>query len=287
MPWHSGCQLNKISQFEDYRGRRADTYTIWSRRDTWKDITNIGASGFSTVRNAGGRISYGLAMLPQTNHAGRNPGYWAQAARGSYDTYYQSVARQVAASGATNVIFRIGWESNHNSWPWYGGSDPARFKQTFQRIARILRDHNPTCLIEWCNVKDGRQRGSVLDLYPGDAYVDIVGVTFFDGYPAFNSDAIWAANYRTRLRGGPLGIGSWLDFARSRGKKFAVPEWGIWRGRPNCGDNQVYIRKMNEFFRGCGDDLAYENYFNQIDYHQICPGNINPRASAEYRRLWD
>jgi hypothetical protein len=149
-----------------------------------------------------------------------------------------------------------------------------------------LRARNPTCLIEWCNVKDGRQRGSVLDLYPGDAYVDIVSVTYFDGWPAFNSDAIWAANYRTRLRGGPLGIGAWLDFARSRGKKFAVPEWGIWRGRPGCVDNPVYIRKMHEFSRNCGGDLAYENYFNQIAHHQICPANINPRASAEYRRHW-
>jgi hypothetical protein len=286
MPWHSGCQLNKIPEFEAFRGRRADTYTIWSRRGTWSDITNLKASGFSAVRKLGGRISYGLAMLPESNHAGRDPGEWVPAANGRYDTHYESVARKVAADGATNVIFRIGWESNHDSWPWYAGSDPARFKQTFQRIARILRRHNPTCLIEWCNVKDGRQRGSVLDLYPGDAYVDIVGVNFYDGYPAFNSDATWADEYRKKLRGGPRGIGAWLDFARSRGKKFAVSEWGLWRGRPGCTDSALYVRKMHEFFRDCGGDLAYENYFNQIAKHQICPPDLNPRAAAEYRRLW-
>lgn len=121
MPWHSGCQLNRIPEFEAFRGRRADTYTIWSRRRNWSEITNLSSSGFASVRRLGGRISYGLAMLPETNHAGRDPRQWVAAAAGRYDSYYESVARQVAASGAANVIFRIGWESNHRSWPWYGG----------------------------------------------------------------------------------------------------------------------------------------------------------------------
>ena len=286
MPWNSGCQLSRIAEFEAFRGRRADTYTIWSRRRNWSEITDVGGGGFATVRGLGGRISYGLAMLPESNHAGRDPRHWVPAAAGNYDRYYDSVARQVAASGATNVIFRIGWESNDRSSPWYAGGDPARFKATFQRIAAILRSRNPTCLIEWCNVKDGAQPGSILNLYPGDAYVDIIGVNFFDGYPAMTSDAVWASAYRATLRGGPRGIGAWLDFTRSRRKRFAVSEWGVWRGRPGCGDNAFYIRKMYDFFRACGADLAYENYFNQIAKHQISPASVNPVASREYRRLW-
>ena len=286
MPWCSGCQLGRISEFEAFRGRRADAYTIWSQRRNWSEITSLGRSGFAKVRSLGGRISYGLAMLPETNHAGRDPKQWVPAASGRYDGYYDSLARQVAASGVTNVIFRIGWESNDRSSPWYAGGDPARFKATFRRIATILRSRNPTCSIEWCNVKDGAQPGSILSLYPGDAYVDIVGVNFFDGYPAMTSHAVWASAYRRTLRGGPCGIGAWLDFARSRRKKFAVSEWGIWRGRPGCGDNAVYIRKMHDFFHACGADLAYENYFNQIQKHQIDPSNVNPLASREYRRLW-
>lgn len=286
LPWHSGCQLNKISEFEAFRGRPADTYTIWSRRGSWDEITNLAASGFATVRKLSGRISFGIAMLPETNHAGRDPTNWVPAAAGQYDSYYDSIARQVADSGVTNVIFRVGWESNDPAWPWYAGGDAARFKATFRRIAIILRSRNPSCLIEWCNVKDGSQPYSVLELYPGDAYVDIVGVNFYDGWPAINSDAIWAGAYMGTRRGGPRGIGKWLEFARSRGKKFAVSEWGIWLGRPDCRDSAVYIRKMYEFFRGCGSDLAYENYFNQIAKHQICPPDLHPIAAAEYRRLW-
>ena len=286
MPWHSGCQLNKIPQFEAFRGRLADTYTIWSPRETWAAVTGLNKGGFSVVRTMPGRISFGLAMLPETLHAGRDPSHWVPAARGDFDRYYVSVARQVAESGRKNVIFRIGWESNHDGWPWYGGGDPTRFKQTFRRYARILREHNPTCLIEWCNVKDGSQPYSVLELYPGDAWVDIVGVNHYDGWPAINSDSIWADAYRRTRYGGPRGLGAWLDFARSRNKRFAVSEWGIWLGRPGCTDSAVYIRKMHEFFRGCGADLAYENYFNQIAKHQICPPDLHPRAAAEYRRLW-
>lgn len=286
MPWHSGCQLNKISDFEAFRRRLADTYTIWSPRQTWGDVVNLSKGGFATARKLPGRISFGLAMLPQTNHAAVDPYNWTRAARGDFDVYYKSVAQQVADSGVQNVVFRIGWESNHDSWPWYAGSDPAGFKKTFQRYAAILRAKNPSCLIEWCNVKDGSQPFSVLELYPGDAAVDIIGVNHYDGYPAINSDAIWAeALGRTRY-GGPRGLGKWLEFARGRGKKFAVSEWGIWLGRPDCKDSAVYIRKMYEFFRGCGSDLAYENYFNQIAKHQINPPDLHPVAAAEYRRLW-
>lgn len=286
MPWHSGCQLNKIAEFEAYRGRLADIYTIWSRRANWGEITDIGASGFSAVRKRQGRISYGLAMLPETHHAGKNPGNWRLAAKGSFDRYYDSVAKQLGASGVKDLVVRIGWESNDRSSPWFGGSDPENFKATFRRIAEIMRRSNPTCAIEWCNVKDGAQAGSIETLYPGDGWVDIIGVNYYDGYPAINTESAWAAEYKAKFRGGPRGIGAWLDYARSRGKKFAVSEWGIWRGRPGTTDSSLYIRKMYEFFRSCGADLAYENYFNQIAKHQINPANLNPKASAEYRRLW-
>lgn len=283
--WHSGCSIGKYADFAAYRGRPLDTITCWCPLTNWSEVVSLKA-GFSTAKSSGARISTAIAPLPSTHDGKKNPGNWKLAAGGSFDGYYEQYARNLAASGRTNVVVRVGWESNDPHYPYFAGTDPARFKATFARIAGILRKHNPTVLIEWSNVRDGRQTGSVETLYPGDQWVDIVGVNYYDGYPAMNSEAIWAAEYMATRLGGPKGIGAWLKFARDRRKKFAVSEWGVWRGRPGTIDNPFYIRKMYEFFQQCGADLAYENYFNQIEKHQLYPNNINPRASAEYKRLW-
>jgi hypothetical protein len=52
-------------------------------------------------------------------------------------------------------------------------------------------------------------------------------------------------------------------------------------------DNPFYIRKMFEFFSRNATHIAYENYFNHKGaQHAITPSKYNPKASAEYKRLW-
>lgn len=285
LPWHSGCSLGGISAFETYRTRRADTCTIWCQRNTWNDVISF-KGGFSTAKKLPGRISLAIAPLPNTHSALVYPGNWKLAAKGSFDVYYNQFAQKLAASGVTNAIVRIGWETNRG-FPWYGGVDPQGFKDTFKRIADILRRYNPTVSTEWCNVKKGSQKGSVLTMYPGDDAVDIIGVDYYDGWPALNTAAIWDQQYKATYAGGPWGIGAWLDFAKSRGKKLACAEWGISVGEaPGTIDNPFYIQKMYEFFSRNSAYIAYENYFNQKTRHQITPGDANPKASAAYKLLW-
>lgn len=285
LPWNSGCGLNGISAFEAYRGRRADSYTLWCAHNTWDDIGRL-PGGFRTVAKLPGRISVGFAMLPGTASAVTNPGNWKLAAKGTFDGYYTRFAQNLAASGRTDIIVRVGWESNR-TFPWYGGSDPQRFKDTFKRVADILRRYNPGVLIDWTNVKKGAQKGSVLTLYPGDDAVDIISCDYYDGWPALNTEQIWAQQYNATYYGGPWGIGAWLAFAKSRGKLFGCPEWGISAGEaPGTIDNPLYIQKMHDFFAANSAYIAYENYFNQKPRHQLTPSNQNPLASAAYRQLW-
>jgi beta-mannanase len=157
----------------------------------------------------------------------------------------------------------------------------------FKRIADILRKHNPSVATEWCNIKRGAQSGSILDSYPGDDAVDIVGVNYYDNLSALNDEATWKKQYNATIKGGPWGIGAWLDFAKSRGKRFACSEWGISVGTsPGTKDNPFYIEKMFEFFRANASSIAYEHYFNQKPRHQLTPGNVNPLSSARYKQLW-
>ena len=279
LPWKSGCSLSKFADFERWRGRRLDTVTVWTQRRTWSELVGQGG-GFTVVDDKPMQISQGFAIFPDTH-----PRQWKLAAAGSFDGYYTQYAQKLANSGRKDMIVRVGWETN-DPGPCYGGDDPVNFVATFRRIVDILRKHNPTITTEWNNLKDGKG-GSVLDMYPGDGWVDIIGVNFYDNWPALNTEEIWAAQYNRTRYGGPRGIGAWLSFAKSRGKKFSCSEWGISVGSsPGATDNPLYIRKMFEFFSTNAAHIAYENYFNQRAKHQIYPGDVNPKASAEYKRLW-
>ena len=281
--WDSGCGSSGFRSFEGYRGRRADCITCWGARRSWNEAVQV-PSGI--MRSTSARISLGFAVLPETHSAVKSAGNWRLAARGSFDGYYTQFARNLAATGRRDTIVRIGWETNRK-FPWYGGADPQGFKDTFKRVADIIRKHNPAVKTEWCNVKKGSQSGSVLSMYPGDDAVDIISVDHYDGWPALNTESIWNQMYNATHRGGPWGIGSWLAFAKSRGKKFACPEWGIMIGNgPGTKDNPLYIEKMYEFFSRNRSSIAYENYFNQRRPHQLTPSNANPRSSAMYRKLW-
>jgi hypothetical protein len=174
LPWHSGCSLNGISAFEAYRGRPCDGYTMWNLHRTWSDIPAF-KGGWPELRKRPGRLSIGLAPFPDNQSAVRNGGQWTAAARGAYDSVYTLFSQRLAASGRTNVVVRIGWEHNH-TFPWFSGSNPQGYKDTFRRIADILRRHNPTVLIDWTNVKNG-SKSSVAETYPGDDWVDSTTTT--------------------------------------------------------------------------------------------------------------
>ena len=101
------------------------------------------------------------------------------------------------------------------------------------------------------------------------------------------TQAVWDLRYVATHREGPMGLGEWLKAARARGKKLAVPEWGVWdTGDTRAADTPVYIDNMYRFFRANAADIAYENYYNCPQKHRLFPQTDFPQASARYRALW-
>ena len=115
------------------------------------------------------------------------------------------------------------------------------------------------------------QVGSKLN--PADAPITNIGVSHYD-------DSQARFGYETYM-GGPWGLRAFCEFARSKGKKFAIGEWGVGRS----GDNPIYIQNMYEFFRDCGANLAHEAYFNAAE-HRLYPSTRSPRSAELYRRLF-
>ncbi len=101
----------------------------------------------------------------------------------------------------------------------------------------------------------------------------LVGPDFYDHYPASISDAIWNEALTRRSRQGwPIGLQTWLDWARQIGKPLALGEVGLMAKRFGSGggrhpsegwDNPVYVRRLLDFCKANAADIGFISYFNR------------------------
>jgi hypothetical protein len=217
------------------------------------------------------------------------------ASSGAYNAYWKDYAEKLVAAGAANAIIRLGWEFNltttptpHRNWTINGTGansvdDAANFAQYFRNIVTAMRSAaGQDFLFDWCTVNGYNSAKNPETAYPGDAYVDFITQDVYDrnfdtGFA--DPDVRWLNILGQRRKAdGSAGDGQgrrwgleWCRaFARSRGKPFAIPEWGVWYepASPQAGgDNPDFITKMYDWMSGnaIGDgagELAFAIYFN-------------------------
>ena len=283
LPWRSGASC--AAGFANWRGRPLDVATNWAPFTSWGAFENFFQRSAGYANGLGATASIGLPMLTNESR-----GRFTDCAAGKFDSHYRGAATRLVAAGAGDAIIRVGWEANASWSPWSIGNQSAAYKACFARISGIFRGVSSGFKIEWPMIKKGRVL-PVTQAYPGDGVVDYVGISYYDRYPVNASQSVWNGQLNVTQEGGPSGIGAWLHFAQSHGKKLSVPEWGVDDGyqQSDSGrgfDNPVYIQNMISFFRANAGSLAYESYFNcakgNPGSYVIYPSKYNPRASAAY-----
>lgn len=282
--YHPGSNATTFADFGTWRGRDLDVVVDWAARQSWDDVINPTWLYRAWVDTPSTKV-FGVAMVPEADGSATI----ARCASGAYNDKWQQFGRNIAAAGlADTTVIRLGWEFNGDWYKWKA-SDPAAWVACWRAIVSSAEQTAPGLRWDW-TVNRGVNQGlrDARQAYPGDAYVDIVGIDSYDMYPGVRSEADWQEHYA-----GEYGLRFWADFARQHGKPLSVPEWGVYPGTAhagnNGGDNSLYIRKMVEFFRSMGPDLAYEAYFN--DRGAYYAGSIwepvqNPVASETYRALY-
>ncbi|HVU74099.1 MAG TPA: glycosyl hydrolase [Mycobacteriales bacterium] len=282
--WLSGAwpadtgSLAAIQSFARYRGSKLDVVSVIVPRTSWSDLA---AATWVVDDYAGfkGRISIALPLNVNT------PGSTlAQVANGKYDTYYKALLQHIVAAGRANSFIRLGWEFNGDWYPWAAHS-PSTFKAAFRHVSTLIHKVSPKLRVEW-NGNYGYSQvkhNPFSALYPGDAYVNIIGVDAYDRKWFKVTDEQGWQNY-LQLQGG---LDQWFTFAMKHHKKFSIPEWALFSdgGR----DNAFYIQKMHGYFQQHAAQLAYESYFNASGSDQrssLYAPVQNPKASKTYAKLW-
>jgi hypothetical protein len=129
----------------------------------------------------------GLPMISlEPWHAGEGPDQPDFTLRatidGKWDKQYKAVAKAVAQYGHT-VLIRYAHEMNAIWYPWgvANGNTAADFPKAWQHVVNLFRQAGATNVL-WIwspNILRGAASVSLSQFWPGDGYVDFVGMTGF------------------------------------------------------------------------------------------------------------
>jgi Glycosyl hydrolase family 26 len=242
-------------------------------------------------KGSGYRMIWAVPMLPNSG------GYTlATGATGAYDGYFATLAKHLVAAGQGNSILRLGWEFNSNTSPWFAAGKSTAFDEYWRDIVTTMRSTpGASFRFEW-NVSMGDDgpadaaMGNYQAYYPGNGYVDIIGMDVYDvGWVVYPGARAEFHSILTRRWGL-----DWLaKFAAQQGKPIAIPEWGLGWGTsaPNSGivtnapgatyggDDPTFINDMATWI--AGHDVVNATFFD-VGTSSIANGE-NPQTALALR----
>ena len=230
-------------------------------------------------------LSLGVPIIP-TNSSGTAVGTLAQGATGAFNSYYVTLAQTLVSGGESNAYLRLGWEFDGSWMPWAATSSSAEasFAAYFQQIVTAMRSVPGANFRFVWNPDAGAftQSGySVAAAYPGNAYVDVIGLDAYDqswATPQTPTNA-WTSTTLPTLTAAQ-------QFASAHGKPLAFTEWGvaIRSDGHGLGDDPYFINQMVAWMENSSNDVAYETYFdaNSGGVNSLITGGSFPNSLAAF-----
>ena len=232
----------------------------------WAGMDGTGGSInylLAPYRGGGYTLSLGVPIIP-TNSSGAPVGTLSQGATGAFNSYYVTLAQTLVADGQSNAYLRLGWEFDGSWMPWAAtsASSEASFASYFQQIVTTMRSVSGEQFRFVWNPDAGAftQSGySVAAAYPGNAYVDVIGLDAYDqswAIPQTPANA-WASTTLPTLTAAQR-------FASSNGKPLAFGEWGlaIRSDGHGLGDDPYFVNQMLAWMENSANNVIYESYFD-------------------------
>ena len=273
-----GNQPDAVINFETWLGRQVEAILSFTGAAGWKDYE--GSVGWA-ARSVWGQIDrpvyWSIPLIP-------NGANLAAAATGAYNEHYRTVAEVLVRTRLTEpyMHIRTGWEFNGNWMPWSAIGKEKEFIGAFQQFVTTFREvarengMPDKFVFEW-NVACGNYGMNPEDAYPGDNYVDIIGMDFYWNPKYDPDDPIPAWNWKVTRQ---YGLKWHQTFAAAHAKRTAYPEWGV------QGDNAgPYIELAREWFRKHAP--IYQAYW---DSNSAYPGKLSseqyPNSAAAYYKAF-
>jgi Glycosyl hydrolase family 26 len=263
---------------------------------SWSSITQSGWP-YSSWAGKGYKMIWGVDMLPNSYSPNSNPSAaggscygLTQEAAGDFNSDFVAVAQNMVSAGFGSSIIRLGWEFNLGQFPWAANGCASSFVGAFQQVVTAMRSvSGQSFTFEWNPTRGDQGVGNLADYYPGNSYVDYVGLDVYDvewqsypGMPAEFSD----------METQTYGLNWLASFAASNGKAMVFPEWGLGWGTCSSdgqavtgsaqvcgGDDAQFINLSAQWF--AGHNVAEATFWD--DGSSSIDGGSNPDAASALR----
>jgi len=175
------------------------------------------------------------------------------AAAGKYNSRFYDLGVLLVEDGFSNTILDLGREMNGTWYEWSEHRAPPFERNAFvlawQQIVMTMRSvPGQHFKFLWTIYPVS---ASVVDAWPGSAYVDYVGTDIFDwhgitaDYPRTASGALdHEAKWRQILTAEPGGLNWMAAFSHATGKPIIIPEWGLDFHTFGGQDDPMFITNM-------------------------------------------
>jgi hypothetical protein len=247
-----GHTFNCIETFEDADPQWSDIVDPW--------ITDEGGWN-AWAATPGNQVIVTQNAVPDAVINANPTGWEAVCASGAYDSYEKQFAQKLISSGMGSAVIRLGHEMNGT---WYLDSLPdttagdAAWAQCFARVVTDMRSvSGANFLFDW-NINPNVRNISLASYYPGNAYVDIIGVDLYDQFgDGDTSEPVGSAGRFAALAAQPGSLNDIAAFAAANNKPLSFPEWGTVISQ---GDDPAYVSAIANFVNT--HDVAYQSYFD-------------------------
>jgi len=265
-----GQDASNLYQQEGWFGAPLDSILVFGGAANWSDWQTSTQWTANNFAGTGKDLMWSIPLIP----TGAN---LADAAAGQYDANYVAQAKQLLANAGSDsqIYIRLGWEFNGAGWnAWSAVGQPQNYIGAFQNAVDAFRSVSDKFRFEW-TPSVGNVGMNPEDAYPGDQYVDVIGMDFYwDINKSGFTDPTAAFNYMVTQQ---YGLQWHQDFAAAHNKPTAYAEWGI-----NSNNAGPYIQLADQWFES--HNVLYQNYWNSNSAFQgKLSDNQYPDAGAAYK----
>jgi hypothetical protein len=222
-------------------------------------------------------------LIPNDLQDEFDPLAWEKScAGGQFNSHVTQLGTNLVAAGLGDSVIRLGAEMNGNWEADYVGTttyEQNQWAKCFAAEVTALRQvPHEHFLIDW-NPNACTENIPYANFYPGDAYVDILGLDLYDGLCTAPGNSTTRITW-TQLVHEPAGLATFETFAKAHMKPMSFPEWGL-LNEPN-GDDAAYINGIGSTFTS--GDFAFESYFDAGDGATLQLSPATPLADGAFRK---
>jgi hypothetical protein len=259
----------------------AATWAAWT--SPWVIDPKYGYTSWIAEEPLNRQLVLAVQLIPNNLANVDNPTKWEKScALGHFNGYARQLGTSLVAAGLENTVIRLGSEMNGKWESDFVGTTAVEQKlwaKCFSNEVVSLRQvPGGHFLVDW-NVNACTGNYPYPNYYPGNSYVDIMGVDVYD----VGCKSPYTRFTFPNLASEPLGLDHFEAFAAAKGKPMSLPEWGL--ATIPAGDDPAYVNGIGSTVKS--RDYAFQTYFDGGGGHgskSLALSSRTPLAVAAYRR---